>query len=204
VGGIIAAVLIEADWFPQTLDHLYELFGSELLMLIMAGLSLWFTPRSLRAANGFTWAPIREVAILFAGIFITMVPALQLLEAYGPKLGLTLPWHFFWGTGLLSSMLDNAPTYLAFATTAAQSNEFNLLVENGVPGLDGPLVLRAISCGAVFMGALTYIGNGPNFMVKAIAEQAGYRPPAFFGYTLYACMILMPIFVLTTFLFFPA
>jgi Na+/H+ antiporter NhaD/arsenite permease-like protein len=202
LAGIMAAVLIEADWFPPKLNRLYELFGGELIMLAMAGLSLWFTPRTLRAANSFTWAPITEVAILFAGIFVTMVPALQLLEANGPKLGLTQPWQFFWGTGLLSSALDNAPTYLAFATTAAGSNEFNRLVDNGVPGLDGPMVLRAISCGAVFMGALTYIGNGPNFMVKAIAEQSGYRPPSFFAYGLYAAVILLPIFVLVTVLFF--
>jgi Na+/H+ antiporter NhaD/arsenite permease-like protein len=131
-----------------------------------------------------------------------MVPALQLLEANGPSLGLTEPWQFFWGTGLLSGVLDNAPTYLAFATTAAGSNDYNLLVENKVTGLDGPMVLRAINCGAVFMGALTYIGNGPNFMVKTIAEQAGYRPPSFFAYTLYAGMILLPIYLLVTLLFF--
>ncbi len=140
------------------------------MMLAMAGLSLRLTPPSLRKDNGFTWGPIIEVAILFAGIFIAMVPALQLLEVHGRELGLAEPRHFFWATGLLSSALDNAPTYLAFATLAAGSNDFNLLVENRVPALDGPLVLQAISCGAVFMGALTYIGNGPNFMVKAIAE----------------------------------
>ena len=202
LAGIMAAVLIESHWFPETLDRLWNLFGGELLMLVMAGLSLYFTPRTLRVANSFTWAPISEVAILFAGIFITIVPALQLLEAHGPTLGLTEPWQFFWGTGFLSAALDNAPTYLAFATTAAASNDYNLLVENQVPGLNGPMVLRAISCGAVFMGALSYIGNGPNFMVKAIAEQAGYRPPSFFGYSLYAGVILVPIFVLVTFLFF--
>jgi Na+/H+ antiporter NhaD/arsenite permease-like protein len=202
LAGIMGAVLIESDWLPGTLDCLWSLFGGELLMLMMAGLSLYFTPRSLREANGFTWAPITEVAILFVGIFITMVPALQLLEANGPSLGLTEPWQFFWGTGLLSGVLDNAPTYLAFATTAAGSNDYSLLVENKVIGLDGPMVLRAISCGAVFMGALTYIGNGPNFMVKTIAEQAGYRPPSFFAYTFYAGMILLPIYGLVTLLFF--
>jgi Na+/H+ antiporter NhaD/arsenite permease-like protein len=202
LAGIIGAVLVEANWFPQTVDSLWELFGGELVMLAMAGLSLRFTPRGLRAANDFTWAPITEVAILFAGIFVTMVPALQLLEARGHELGLTQPWQFFWATGLLSSALDNAPTYLAFATMAAGSNEFNLLAEDRVPGLDGPLVLRAISCGAVFGGALSYIGNGPNFMVKAIAERAGYRPPSFFGYTLYAGLVLVPLYVLVTFLFY--
>jgi Na+/H+ antiporter NhaD/arsenite permease-like protein len=198
LAGIIGAVLVESSWFPQTIDGLWELFGGELVMLAMTALSLRFTPSVLREANGFTWAPITEVAILFAGIFVTMVPALQLLEAHGHELGLTRPWQFFWATGLLSSALDNAPTYLAFATLAAGSTEFNLLVEDRVPGLDGPMVLRAISCGAVFMGALSYIGNGPNFMVKAIAERAGYRPPSFFGYTLYAGLILVPIYALVT------
>jgi Na+/H+ antiporter NhaD/arsenite permease-like protein len=196
--GIMAAVLFQSDW----LQGLWELFGGELIMLAMALLSLWLTPRELREANGFTWAPITEVAILFAGIFVTMVPALQLLEVHGHELGLREPWQFFWGTGLLSSALDNAPTYLALATLSAGSNDFNLLVENQVPGLDGPRVLQAISVGAVFMGALTYIGNGPNFIVKTIAEQAGYRPPSFFGYILYAVLVLGPVYVLVTLLFF--
>jgi Na+/H+ antiporter NhaD/arsenite permease-like protein len=202
LAGIMAAVLMVSDWMPEWLDRLWKLFGGELMMLAMAGLSLQQTPQRLRKDNGFTWAPITEVAILFAGIFITMVPALQLLELHGRELGLTEPWQFFWVTGLLSSALDNAPTYLAFTTMAAGSNDFNLLVENRIPGLNGPMVLQAISCGAVFMGALSYIGNGPNFMVKAIAEQAGYRPPSFFGYSLYAFVVLMPISLLVTVIFF--
>jgi Na+/H+ antiporter NhaD/arsenite permease-like protein len=202
LAGIMGAVLVGEEWLPPVLRELWPLFGGELAMLLMAYLSLRFTPGALRSANGFAWTPILEVAILFAGIFVTMVPALLLLETHGHELGLTEPWQFFWVTGFLSSTLDNAPTYLAFATMAAGSTEFNLLVENQVPGLDGPMILRAISCGAVFMGALTYIGNGPNFMVKAIAEQAGYRPPSFFGYTIYAALILLPVYVLVTFLFF--
>ena len=202
LAGVMAAVLIGADWMPPVLDRLWEICGGELMMLVMAVLSLYFTPRTLREANRFTWAPITEVAVLFAGIFVTMVPALQLLEVHGRQLGLTQPWQFFWVTGLLSSALDNAPTYLAFATMAAGSNDFNVLVANQAPGLNGPMVLQAISCGAVFMGALTYIGNGPNFMVKAIAEQAGYRPPSFFGYSLLAGAVLLPVFVLVTVLFF--
>jgi len=201
--GIMAAVLIESDWLPPKVDRVWSLFGSEALMLLMAFLSLRLTPRALREANGFTWAPITEVAILFAGIFVTMVPALELLQVHGRDLGLTQPWQFFWATGLISAVLDNAPTYLAVATMAAGSDDFNLLVENQVSGLNCPLVLQAISCGAVFMGALTYIGNGPNFMVKAIAEEAGYQPPSFFGYTLRACLVLLPVFVLVTVLFFP-
>ena len=201
LAGIMAAVLIEASWLPETLHTVWKMFGAEMMMLVIAALSLYLTPRRLREANGFTWAPISEVAILFIGIFITMVPALQMLEKHGSELGLTQPWQFFWGTGLLSGVLDNAPTYLAFATTAAGSNDYSRLVENQVAGIDGPLVLKAISCGAVFMGALTYIGNGPNFMVKSIVEKAGYRPPSFFGYIFYACVILVPIFLFVTFIF---
>ena len=202
LAGVMAAVLVSAEWLPPKLDRLWEMCGGEAVMLAMAALSLRLTPRALREANRFTWAPITEVAILFAGIFVTMVPALQLLEVHGRELGLTQPWQFFWVTGLLSSALDNAPTYLAFATMAAGSNDFNVLVANQAAGLDGPLVLRAISCGAVFMGALTYIGNGPNFMVKAIAEQAGYRPLSFFGYSLLAGAVLLPLFAVVTLLFF--
>lgn len=197
LAGILGAVLFTADWLP-----LWDLFGGELFMLLMGYLSWRNTPKELRAVNGFAWAPIVEVAILFAGIFVTMVPALQLLEEHGKDLGLTQPWQFFWATGLLSSVLDNAPTYLAFATLAAGTNDFSVLVHDRAPGLDGPAVLRAISCGAVFLGALTYIGNGPNFMVKAMAERSGYRPPSFFGYVLYAAAVLLPVFLLVTALFF--
>ena len=111
-------------------------------------------------------------------------------------------WQFFWLTGLLSAVLDNAPTYLTFATMAARSGDFALLVGDRVPNLDGPLVLQAISCGAVFMGAMTYIGNGPNFMVKAIADEQGLNAPSFFGYLGYACLILLPVFGVVTLLFF--
>jgi Na+/H+ antiporter NhaD/arsenite permease-like protein len=178
-----------------------ELVGA-LLLALLAVLSLTLTPSALRAANGFTWAPILEVAILFAGIFVTMVPALKLLSNHSRELGLSRPWHYFWLTGSLSSLLDNAPTYLTFATLASGSGDFGRLVRNEVAGIDGPLVLRAISCGAVFMGALTYIGNGPNFMVKAIADAAGYRTPSFFGFLAYSYAILLPVFVLLTFVFF--
>ena len=165
-------------------------------MAAMALASLLLTPRPLRQANHFTWGPILEVAILFAGIFVTMVPALAILTANRDAFAITQPWQYFWLTGGLSAFLDNAPTYLTFATMAAGSNDFKLLVDHQ------PLILQAISCGAVFMGALTYIGNGPNFMVKAIADQAGYKTPSFFGFLSYACLILVPVFVLVTFIFF--
>jgi Na+/H+ antiporter NhaD/arsenite permease-like protein len=167
----------------------------ELAMIVLSVISLAKTPKSIRTANHFGWFPIVEVAVLFAGIFVCMVPALELLKANGAKFGVTSPWQFFWVTGLLSSALDNAPTYVTIGTLAEQ-----------VAGADGfadlaakaPLLLAAVSCGAVFMGANTYIGNGPNFMVKAIAEDAGYKMPSFFGYMAYAAGILLPVFVLVT------
>jgi Na+/H+ antiporter NhaD/arsenite permease-like protein len=193
LASILAAVLVQT-WLPP--------FGGAAIMVAMGLLSLWLTPGLLRKANGFTWEPLSEVAILFAGIFVTMVPALALLSRHGKELGVSRPWEYFWLTGLLSSCLDNAPTYLTFATMAAGSTDFLRLVEDRVVGLDGPHVLAAISCGAVFLGALTYIGNGPNFMVKAIAHEAGFPTPSFFGYLAWSSVILLPVFVLITFVFF--
>jgi len=197
LAGIIVGVFVQAG-LPEPGG---DLLGA-LVMLVMAALSLWLTPRGLRQANGFTWGPILEVAILFLGIFVTMVPALEILSARGKEFGVTEPWQFFWLTGGLSGFLDNAPTYLTFATLAAGSGDFEKLANGEVAGLAGPLVLQAISCGAVFMGALTYIGNGPNFMVKAIADEAGFRTPSFFGYLAYSCVILLPVFVAVTVVFF--
>jgi Na+/H+ antiporter NhaD/arsenite permease-like protein len=164
---------------------------SEIIMIGLALISLRKTPRHNREQNHFSWEPILEVAILFAAIFVAMVPALAILKEHGGKLGIREPWQYFWITGGLSSILDNAPTYLSMGQLAAAVNgcEFKELP------LVVPKLLTAISCGAVFMGANTYIGNGPNFMVKAIAEQSGYPMPSFFGYMGYAILILMPIFV---------
>jgi Na+/H+ antiporter NhaD/arsenite permease-like protein len=197
LGGIIVGVLLQGVW-PAPWGEI----GGGCIMAVMAGLSLWLTPASLRRANAFTWDPILEVAILFVGIFVTMVPALAILEANHDAFGLTEPWQFFWLTGILSAFLDNAPTYLTFATMAAGSPDFLHLVNNTAAGLDGVHVLQAISCGAVFMGALTYIGNGPNFMVKAIADQAGYKMPSFFGYMGWACAVLLPVLCLISVVFF--
>ena len=171
-------------------------------LLAMAGLSWFATPRALREENRFAWAPIVEVAVLFAGIFATMIPALALLNARGGELGLTEPWQFFWASGALSSFLDNAPTYLTFASAASalvgtSASDLSQLVASE----QGARLLAAISLGSVFMGANTYIGNGPNFMVKAIAEQDGVRMPGFFGYMAYSGAILIPIFVALTFVF---
>ena len=140
--------------------------------------------------------PITEVAVLFFGIFLTMIPALELLRLRGAELGVRQPWQFFWATGALSSFLDNAPTYLAFLALGQGLGLANEVV--GVPDA----ILAAISVGAVAMGANTYIGNAPNFMVKSIAEEAGVKMPSFFGYMLYSGMVLIPLFVAVTILFF--
>ena len=135
-----------------------------------------------------------------------MIPALLILNARGPELGVQEPWQFFWATGILSSFLDNAPTYLTFGATASGiagiELQGNYLGEFLSQGPMAARILAAISCGAVFMGANTYIGNGPNFMVKAIAEQNGVKMPSFFGYMAYSICVLIPIFGLVTFLFF--
>lgn len=160
----------------------------ELVMVLASAGSLWFGPRSARARNEFNFGPIVEVAILFLAIFITMVPALELLREHGRHLGLVAPWHFFFASGALSSVLDNAPTYLTFLS-AAQGLSLPAEVV-GVP----TAYLVAISCGAVLMGANTYIGNGPNFMVKSIADAAGYRTHSFFGYAARALVVLLPVY----------
>jgi Na+/H+ antiporter NhaD/arsenite permease-like protein len=180
---VIGAVFLPTPW-------------REAAMAGAAGVSAWKTPAKVRKENEFTWYPIEEVAILFAGIFATMIPALLILKARGAELGVVSPAHFFWVTGALSSFLDNAPTYLTFFSLAQ-----GLGGAQTVAGVSAPL-LQAISAGAVFMGANSYIGNAPNFMVKAIAEQAGVRMPSFFGYMAWSCGILLPIFALLTLIFF--
>lgn len=209
LGGVVAAIYCSGHFgWPWGVQ--------EALMALLAAAAFFTTPAANRIANNFTFGPIIEVAVLFIGIFITMAPALQILNAWGqgarPDLGpLTLgrPWEFFWATGTLSSFLDNAPTYLTMAATACgiarvdtgpEAGAYLLTFLNGGPA--NQRLLAAISCGAVFMGANTYIGNGPNFMVKAIAEENGVRMPSFFGYMAYSGMILIPIFVGVTLIFF--
>ncbi len=174
------------------------------ILVALSLASLKLTPSAVHERNGFGWGPIVEVAVLFAGIFITMVPALLYLEAHGASLGVNTPREFFWASGLLSSFLDNAPTYLTFASTAAG---LEAVTHPGVTAQDlstllatpdGPAMLRAISLGSVFMGANSYIGNGPNFMVKAIADSAGVKTPSFFGYMAYSVGILIPLFVIVS------
>jgi len=174
------------------------------------------TPRRLREANDFSWGPILEVAKLFAGIFITIIPALAILKAgpHGALAGLVnavnTPAHYYWASGILSSFLDNAPTYLTFFNMALGRLG---LTEAMVPAalaagaatanVQFIAYLQAVSAGAVFMGANTYIGNAPNFMVKSIAEEAGVNMPSFFGYMFkYSIPILIPIFIVVTYVFF--
>jgi len=167
----------------------------ETVMVAAAAVSVWKTPARIREENGFAYGPIEEVAVLFAGIFATMIPALLILKARGVEIGATQPWHFFWGTGLLSGFLDNAPAYLAFFSLAQGMGG-----PSEVAGVSAPF-LRAISTGAVFMGACTYIGNAPNFMVRGIVESAGVRMPSFFGYMAYSAAVLLPVFALFTWIF---
>ena len=180
---VLAVAFLHAPW-------------RELAIVATAGVSMWRTPTAVRRANAFTAYPIIEVAVLFLGIFLTMIPALDVLRARGAELGVRTPAQFFWASGVLSSFLDNAPTYLTFLALAQGLGLANEVV--GVPHA----ILAAISVGAVAMGANTYIGNAPNFMVKAIAEEAKVRMPSFFGYMAYSGMILLPTFVATTLLFF--
>lgn len=185
-------------------------FLRELIMIGAAFASYKTTPKQIHESNDFHFGPIKEVAILFIGIFATMIPALEWLEHYAPELGIKTVGHFFWGSGILSSVLDNAPTYLNFLSAAIG------LFAN--PGVDShlshaanvstllkthPDYIRAISVGSVFFGAVTYIGNGPNFLVKSIADQSKVKTPSFFGYFFrYSLPILIPIFALIWLLYF--
>lgn len=183
VGVVLAVAFLHSPW-------------RELTMIALAALSLWQTPKAVRSGNEFTFYPIVEVAVLFLGIFVTMVPALELLRVRGHELGVQEPWQFFWMSGALSSFLDNAPTYMTFLALGQ-----GLRLANDVVGVPNG-ILAAISVGSVFMGANSYIGNAPNFMVKSIAEEAKVKMPSFFGYLLYSGGILIPLFILLTFLFF--
>ena len=170
------------------------------IILLAAFLSFKTTKEEVRIRNHFTWGAIQEVAVLFIGIFITMQPALALLKTMGPNLGITEPYQMFWSTGMLSSFLDNTPTYLVFLTTAG-----TLGFTSGITTTVGTIsvqILEAISCGAVFMGANTYIGNAPNFMVKSISDENGVRMPSFFGYMVWSFGILVPVFIIDTLVFF--
>jgi Na+/H+ antiporter NhaD/arsenite permease-like protein len=181
------------------------------LLILMGILSMIFTPLTVREDNDFTWFPIIEVAYLFIGIFITMIPCLMILKAgSNGQLAFLInavkePVHYFWVTGMLSSFLDNAPTYLTFFNTALGSFYSELSEPEAVKLLmnENKIYLEAISVGAVFFGACSYIGNAPNFMVRSIAEEAGTPMPSFFGYIIrYSFLFLIPVFIVVTLIFF--
>ncbi len=212
LAGIIGAILLSALWKPGITFHIYgtavelQWVVRDVLLIVIAFLSLAITPRLVRERNGFDWEPIKEVAKLFAAIFLTIIPVIAILRAgpagaFAPLVDLVTDdrgapvnvWYF-WLTGGLSSFLDNAPTYLVF---------FNL-AGGDAARLMGPLAvtLEAISAGAVFMGAMTYIGNAPNFMVLSIARHRGVKMPSFFGYMAWSGLFLLPCFALLTWLYF--
>lgn len=170
------------------------------IILVSAFLSFKTTNAKIRTENHFTWGAIEEVAVLFIGIFITMQPALMILKSAGASLGLTEPFQMFWVTGALSSFLDNTPTYLVFLTTAGAMN-FTTGVSTAL-GMVPVKMLMAISAGAVFMGANTYIGNAPNFMVKSISDENGIKMPSFFGYIWWSIRFLVPVFIVDMIIFF--
>ncbi len=216
LGGVLGAVIVSGFWRPGS----YNLLGVHMeiqnsfrdVMLVGLGLlSLWTTKKAVRKANEFSWFPITEVAYLFAGIFMTIIPALAILKAgsegaLAPMLSLIKePVHYFWVVGTLSSFLDNAPTYLTFLNSALGQFHAGMPELQAVHALirDQEIYLKAIATGAVFMGANTYIGNAPNFMVKSIAEESGVAMPSFFGYMIrYSLIFLVPVFVLVTIIFF--
>jgi Na+/H+ antiporter NhaD/arsenite permease-like protein len=200
VGVVLAVALLDpSKTFPGTSWRPWMYFR-EAVQLALVAISLLAGPVQPRRDNGFNYAAILEVAALFLGIFICMQPALEILSANGAYLVERFnmgPSKFFWASGSLSSFLDNAPTYLVFFQTAYDP----ALAGNHAGGVPEP-ILVGISLGSVFMGSMTYIGNGPNFMVKAIAEKSGVRMPSFFGYMGYSLLILLPILIAMNLIFF--
>jgi len=207
LGAIVAIAYASGSGLGRDGDP-WRFGAQEAAMLMLAAASWAFTDREIHRVNNFSWHPILEVAALFSGIFVAMTPALLYLNENAASFGIVTPAHFFWATGILSSFLDNAPTYLTLAATACGLDgvplEGRYLATYLARGGDNGVTLAAISTGAVFMGANTYIGNGPNFMVKAIADHAGIRMPSFFGYMAYSGAVLLPLFTLVTFAFFRA
>ncbi len=216
LAGIVGSVLMSGivDWGEVTtlgIHRAVQDWVRDGLLVVMGILSLVATPIRIRDDNDFTWFPIIEVAYLFIGIFITMIPCLLILKAGSQGAlafltnGVTQPLHYFWVTGGLSSFLDNAPTYLTFFNSALGAFYPGMSEAQAVPLLmtENAIYLKAISAGAVFFGACSYIGNAPNFMVRSISEEAGTPMPSFFGYILkYSLVFLIPVFVIVTFVFF--
>lgn len=191
-GIVLCVALINPSTIPAMGEHnapVYIKFLREIALVVIILLSLRFTKKKVREDNHFSWEPIAEVAIIFVGIFVTMTPALLYLNQNAQMFGLTTPREFFYCSGLLSSFLDNAPTAVAFHTVASALPATGTVVA----GVD-TTILRAISMGAVYFGSMTYIGNGPNFMVKAIAEQESVKMPSFFGYIALSVTLLLPVY----------
>lgn len=216
LGGVVASVLMSGlvNWGEVNTFGIHRAVQDWVrdgLLIVMGALSFKFTPTKLHEDNEFSWFPIKEVAYLFIGIFVTMVPCLLILKA-GDKGALAFlieavkePMHYFWVTGALSGFLDNAPTYLTFFNTALGAFYPGMTEAQAVPLLmtENALYLKAISAGAVFFGSFSYIGNAPNFMVKSIAEESGTEMPSFFGYILkFSLVFLLPTFIVVTLIFF--
>lgn len=195
IAAIVACVFVDPALHKYYPDLHYPVGAP--IQIVLAALAYLFADRAIEKRNDFTFAPVREVATLFVGIFLTMTPALAYLAAHGGSWGIDTPTSLYWATGGLSAMLDNAPTYLNFVQVALAPEEVNRQTLNKL--LETPTGIKdivAISTGAVFFGALTYIGNGPNFMVRSIAQSRGVRMPSFFGYAFAACLILLPILLI--------
>lgn len=200
-GAVASVAFINGDYIPAMGDVNASFIIRFLREFVLIGLTLlsWFTTKQkVRELNRYSWQPIMEVGILFLGIFITMTPALMILSKYAPELGLSMPWQFYYATGSLSGFLDNAPTAVAFYSVALQ-----LPTEGVVVAGISEVLLEVIAVSSVYFGALTYIGNGPNFMVKAIAEESGVTMPSFFGYIFkFSLLVLLPIYVIIQLIFF--
>lgn len=226
LGVVLSVAFLNSNYIPAIKENHNIGFVREAVLVLLILASKYTSKEEFRKFNNFTLHPIQEVAYLFIGIFICMIPALVLLEQNGKSLGVNTEWQFFWATGFFSSVLDNAPTYLTFGSLAAglyglSTEQFYYLSTHswdGAPEAFGTAIaalksqnltsfnlesiLKAISVGAVFMGANTYIGNAPNFMVKSVAEENGIKMPSFGGYLVYSIGILVPVFILMTFVFF--
>ena len=198
VGVVLAVAFLNEQYLSFVNINPYFKFIREAVIILMAYLSMQFTPKLLRTSNNFTWHPIEEVAYLFLGIFVTMVPCLLYLESNAKQLGVETVSQFYYYTGLLSSFLDNTPTAVTFHSLALGLGITEGTLVAGIP----EILLKAISTAAVFFGAMTYIGNGPNFMVKAVAEENNIKMPDFFSYMFkFSLIVLLPIFILVELLF---
>jgi Na+/H+ antiporter NhaD/arsenite permease-like protein len=217
---VALALIVLGVFIDPVLGPMIGLKGVPLgptVQVLVAAAAYRLASPAIHRANLFTFHPVQEVGFLFVGIFLTMAPALAYLQANGARIGLETPSQYFFATGVLSAFLDNAPTYLNFLQAAFGLLHLPLDPEgidrfvtagytvvhagSGSAQMNGAALLAAISLGAVFFGAMTYIGNGPNFMVRAIAEKSGVKMPSFFGFMVYSVAILLPILVAMTWLY---